>query len=211
MHAPSIAIDVALIPPKNVQELAIRMNRALIASSGDRAITLGSTRCIPHISLAMGSVSQEAIASFSEAIRDGARTLLPQMVNITGVTTVTTSSGTRVTGLDIERTAALQALHERCMGKVTEWSEGVDSGMLLCGDDEPVDEYIVNYIRNYPTHCAYSNFSPHITLGHGDKEALRMMGGFPLPFRYESLAVCHVGNHGVCKRILLSIDTEFQQ
>lgn len=203
--ASGYAIDLVMIPAKDVQEFAIRMNRALIASSGDRSIVLGSGRCIPHISLSMGAVSRENIDYISEALRECVQIHLPQEVYITGTTTVTTGSGTRVTGLDIALTPALLRLHEKCMTIIRDYGETVTSDMLLREDHGPVDEYIVNYIRNYPVHSAYSNFSPHITLGHGDKGKIRIDVEFPLPLRCESLAVCHMGNHGVCGRILLRI------
>lgn len=49
---------------------------------------------------------------------------------------------------------------------------------------------------------AYEHYSPHITLGYGDLPEL--IPGLDLPLRFEvaKAAVCHLGAHCTCRRVL---------
>jgi hypothetical protein len=60
----------------------------------------------------------------------------------------------------------------------------------------------LEWIRNYPQKAAFEGFSPHITLGYGQATTETL---FPIFFTVSQLALCHVGNHGTCRSVLLSV------
>jgi hypothetical protein len=49
----TIAIDVVLLPPGPIMDLAIGANRTLLAGNPDGGIRLDRENCLPHISVAM--------------------------------------------------------------------------------------------------------------------------------------------------------------
>ena len=53
---PKIAIDVVLLPPEEIMDKAIEINRQL----ADDPIKLNKENCLPHVSLCMGVVEEKA-------------------------------------------------------------------------------------------------------------------------------------------------------
>ncbi len=66
--------------------------------------------------------------------------------------------------------------------------------------DDIVDPSSVEWVRSYPEKASHESFHPHITLGYG-----RAKPSFSLPvtFGAAGLALCHLGNHCTCRRILV--------
>ena len=98
----------------------------------------------------------------------------------------------------IEKTKILQSLHEEVMAKLAQYfSYDVTAGMLL---SENVDESTLLWIKNFPENSSFKKYYPHITLGHGQ------LKNFPFPheFTVTKLALCHLGNHCTCRKILAS-------
>jgi len=72
---------------------------------------------------------------------------------------------------------------------------------MIYGDEEVVESTSL-WIRNYREKSSFANFSPHITIGYGVIEN----GPFPVEFAASVLALCHLGNHCTCRKILASIE-----
>ena len=110
--------------------------------------------------------------------------------------------GIKVSSLEIERTPALQTLHENVLEQMTEFFRyEVKPDMV---NAENVAETTLQWIAGYRDNSAYENFRPHITLGYGQAEQIDR----PIRFRPQRLALCHLGNHCTCTRILTSVDIE---
>jgi hypothetical protein len=60
------------------------------------------------------------------------------------------------------------------------------------------------WIKNYPEKSAFENFFPHITIGYGQINNL----SFAAEFTASKLALCHLGNHCTCRKILAAIQLE---
>ena len=54
--------------------------------------------------------------------------------------------------------------------------------------------------KNYPEKSSFENFFPHITIGYGEINNF----SFPIIFSVSKLALCHLGNHCTCRKILAS-------
>ena len=69
--------------------------------------------------------------------------------------------------------------------------------------DDAVAESTLEWVRNYPQKAGYESFSPHITLGYG-----QVQPAFPFPavFTVARLALCHLGNHATCRKLLAAVD-----
>jgi hypothetical protein len=107
--------------------------------------------------------------------------------------------------LDVEETAELQGLHEQVMKDMTAFFRyDVDEAMIY---DAAVTGTTLDWIRTYPEKAAYEYFRPHITIGYG---AVPPDLTFPIPFTAERLALCHLGNHCTCRRILVEVNLETQ-
>ncbi|NYT05849.1 MAG: 2'-5' RNA ligase family protein [Methanomicrobiales archaeon] len=200
---PARAIDIVLLPPGPVMEAAIALNRSMNEKAGNTILELDRTTAIPHISLAMGAVRAGDLPAIGALLDAIAAEMLPIEIFPDDIVTVTTSSGDAVSGLDLERTAALKELHERVMRAVEPFLlEEVTTAMVAAGEDQTITPFTAAYATRYREDAAYGRFSPHITLGYW--KAGNAAVGFPCAcmFRCTSIALCSLGNNCTCRGVI---------
>ena len=76
------------------------------------------------------------------------------------------------------------------------FSYDVTPDMLV--PDEEIGISTLLWIKSYPEKSSFERFSPHITLGYGKLENY----SFPRIIGVSQLAVCHLGNHCTCRKVL---------
>ncbi|MBA7712681.1 hypothetical protein ES703_121667 [subsurface metagenome] len=192
------AVDVVLLPDDVMTDKAIEANKELVEKFGEK-IVLNKQDCLPHISLAMGCIDEKDIDAIERVLKAIAeKTSLPEL-SVIGILTSTNSAGEKVSVLEVEKTKELQSLHEEVMGQLGPYlSYDVTKDMIH--HSQGVSESTLLWIRNYRDKSSFVNFSPHITIGYGRIEN----GPFPIRFGASQLALCHLGNHCTCRKILLS-------
>ena len=201
-----IAVDVVLLPSDEMMDKAIQANAELVERFGSE-IVLNKEDCLPHISLAMGCIDERDIASIERLLETIARErkeliggLKPTLpLTVTGIRTSTNVRGEKVSVFEIEKTKELQLLHEKIMKKMVPYFIYDVTSEMLYGDEQ-VAETSLLWIKNYPEKASFANFFPHITIGYGQIEN----GPFPIQFTASTLALCHLGNHCTCRKILAS-------
>ena len=191
-----IAVDVVLLPDEEMTERVIEANAELVAGHG-AAIVLGRHDRLPHISLAMGCLEPASMASVGDVLAGIAGETPVGSLEITGVRTSRNARGELVSAFEIDNSTDLQALHEAVMVRLDPFlSADVTAGMVC---DELVAETTLAWVRDYRTQAAFERFWPHITVGYGRYQPA---WSFPVTFRASDLAVCHLGNHCTCRRVL---------
>ncbi len=194
-----IAVDIVLLPSEEVMEKAIAANKELLKQYPDKII-LNKENCLPHISLAMGAIDQTQISDAGDILSSIAEKYSPETLKLIGFSTSTNSVGEKVTVAIIEKTKFLQTLHEEIMKKLAQYlSYDITTHLLL---SEKADESTLLWIKNFPVNSSFKKYYPHITLGYGQLE------NFPFPddCKVSKLAICHLGNHCTCNKILVSIE-----
>jgi hypothetical protein len=201
-----IAVDVALIPPPEIGRIAAAINRSMIGRTGLRNIVLGTNRCVPHISLGMAAISCDDLDAVLRCCEELCRIHLPIRLTIPAISVVETEDGDIVTGFDIEPTPELKKLHTSVLDVLLPISlEEPESGMLLRVEGGVKDSgYILDYIANFAEKAGYKRFSPHITLAYGEIAGERELVSLPMKCCCTTLAVCHIGDFGVCRECLAS-------
>jgi hypothetical protein len=188
-----------VLPDEAVAELAVRLNGALVREY-DSPIVLDPETCVPHVSLAMGGINTTAVEPVGERLRRITRLAPVATLDVTGIAVATNSRGETVSSFAVKRTEDLQALHEAVMTDVGPLlSHDVNESMVY---DGVATEGTLAWIRDYPDKAAHDLFFPHITLGYG-KASTAMT--FPIPFLAVRLALCHLGNHCTCRKVLASV------
>jgi hypothetical protein len=195
-----IAVDVVLLPDKAVTALAVRANAELIGCS-DSQIALDKETCLPHISLAMGCIECEAVKPVTERIEAIASECPVGELVITGVVTSLNARGQSVSAFALAKTGAVQGLHERVMDVLQPYSSQDVTEAAIFGD-ETVSETTLAWIRDYRQKAAFAAFFPHITIGYGRVEQVM---SFPIPLAAPRIALCHLGNHCTCRKVLASV------
>ena len=187
-----IVVDVVLLPSETMVDTVVEANRRL----SDNRIILSKEGCLPHISLAMGCIEQDDVRRAEEVLSEIAEQFAADRLKIAGIHLGTNSLGERVSSLQIERTEAIQSLHEELMRRLKPYvSYDVTADMLLT---PPISESTLRWITDFPNKSAYANFLPHITIGYGEIGVL----SFPSEFSVSKLALCRLGNHCTCCRVL---------
>ncbi|NQT01973.1 MAG: 2'-5' RNA ligase family protein [Planctomycetes bacterium] len=195
-----IAVDVVLLPSEEMADKAVAANKELLKQYAHKII-LDKENCLPHISLAMGCIDERNTADIEKILQAAAERSSLGQLNAIGIHTETNSAGEKVSVFQIEKTEALQSLHEEVMQKLASYlSYDVRADMLLSSPQ--TDESTLAWIKNYPKKSSFEKFSPHITIGYGEINNF----SFPIKFAVSKLALCHLGNHCTCRKILASAE-----
>ncbi|MHC4227184.1 MAG: 2'-5' RNA ligase family protein [Planctomycetota bacterium] len=202
-----IAVDVVLLPSEDVAERAIRANRELLSQGllmekqRPDKIVLDKESCLPHISLAMGCIDESDIADIEAILGTIAEQHSLERLHSFGIHVGTNSAGEKVSVVPLEITEPLQSLHEQVMQTLAAYfSYDVTADMVL--SPPPACESTLLWIRDYPENSSFERFFPHITIGYGQIEK----SAFPSEFTASRLALCHLGNHCTCRKILASAE-----
>jgi 2'-5' RNA ligase len=192
------AVDIVLLPEEKITEKAIELNTQLVKKFGPRLV-LNKKNCLPHISLAMGCIDDSDITTINSNIKDITQQIRLGSLEIIDIKDETNAVGETVLSFQIENSDQLQSLHEQVMEKMLPYFKyQVSDDMLF---DSQVEFSTLIWIRDYREKASFSNFFPHITLGYGEIGITVSR----LKFKLESLAVCHLGNHCTCRKVLTSI------
>ncbi len=199
-----IAVDVVLLSDEEMMERAIGANAELVKEAG-RRIVLNANDCLPHISLAMGCIDRKdipVIAKTLERIAEEYGSGVARL-RITGIHITANSVGEKVSAFIIEKTKALQLLHERVMRDLRPYFSYYITADMICGAGQVAHSTLL-WIRDYPDKSSFANFSPHITIGYGESNPVES----PIKFTTSQLALCHLGNDCTCRQILASVELE---
>lgn len=202
-----IAVDVVLLPSEEVMDQVIQVNRELLKQYPDRII-LNRENCLPHISLAMGCIELDKIHNIGGILGTIAKENPLGNLSIVGLSVQTTFNGEKVTVAEIGRTKELRELHENVMTKLQQYFS-YDVGPDMFASDDKISDSTLLWVENYPLKSSYSHFSPHITLGYGELDDTFLNSNqnlsFPMEFKVTQLILCQLGNHCICRKVLMSI------
>jgi hypothetical protein len=191
-----IAVDVVLLPSKELMDKAIEANTRLLQQHADRII-LDKKNCLPHISLAMGCMDKQDIPDIEKILQKIACQYNPGPLNIAGISIGMNSLDEKVSAFEVEKTERLLSLHKEVMRKTAPYfSYDVTSEMVL--SPPTAGESTLLWIKNYAEKSAFENFFPHITIGYGQLDEFP----FTAEFNASKLALCHLGNDCTCKKVL---------
>ena len=186
-----LALDVAILPPPDVGEVAVRLSTALPADQS-QGLRLDTNR-IPHITLTQQFVDEHAIDAVFERLDDVLRDQPPLTLRV-----ISGGQSTSSVCMVVERTAAISRLHERLMDTLRgfERADG-EPAAFVEGDAREGD---VAWVTGYRRTASFDAFTPHITLGHAS-EPPRVP---PLMFQATTVAACHLGRFCTCRTVLRS-------
>ena len=193
------AVDVVLLPSEQMTDRAISANKELIEKFGKKII-LNRQNCLPHISLAMGCIDDGDIPDITRLLTAVADRHPQGNLKVVGVGIETNSAGEKISAFGIQKTRKLQLLHEEIMNRLGPYMSGDVSADMLYPSGE-ITALTLLWIKHYREKAAFKHFLPHITIGYGEPDAV----GLPAEFTASELALCHLGNHCTCRKVLSSV------
>jgi 2'-5' RNA ligase len=197
-----IAVDVVLLPSEEMTNRAIEANKKLLKQYPERII-LDKEHCLPHISLDMGCMDERHITDIEKILISIAEKYNPGRLSVVCINTMTDSLGEKVSSFEVKKTNRLISLHRQVMRRMTPYFSHDVSAEMVLSPPKPSESTLL-WIKNYPEKSAFENFFPHITIGYGQVDDL----SFTAEFTASKLAICHLGNHCTCKKILAVVELE---
>ncbi len=209
------AVDIVLLPDEAMTDKAIEANAELVrkygmdsthstssgrAGSPQAEIVLDKDNCLPHISLAMGCIEDSNISAAGKVLEEIAEQNPVGKLKAVGVEVTENAKGEKVSVFKVERTQQLQSIHERVSQELAKYFSFDVTKDMIYGSEE-VAETTLLWIRNYREKSSFERFAPHITIGYGQAKELAR----PIEFRASQLALCHLGNHCTCRKVLVSV------
>lgn len=186
-----VAIDIAIIPPESIINLAIDLSSQLNAEN----VKLNKTNQLPHISLLMGGALESQIDEIKNRLAkiSSRFTQIPIAIN-----EIKTSS--KYTGLHIQRTSELLALQDCLVAEIMPLLK-YDSAIESIADYQNAKERTLFWLNRYKERSIGVNFSPHITIGDAKPDG-NFGVSLPIKFVARRIAICHLGNYCTCSKII---------
>jgi len=183
-----LALDVAVLPPRDVTARAIALSASLPAA--DSPPLRLDEHHLPHITLTQMFARAEELDQVLARVDDAVRDHQAMTVRVTGG-----GKGTNSVWMEVEKTPPLVNLHERLM----ETLRGLErpdagTGAFFEGDARLRD---VLWVGSYRLQSSFHHYTPHITLGHGDEPPAIE----PFTFVADVVAVCHLGRYCTCRHV----------
>ena len=179
-----LAIDIALLPPDEVMDTAIAINKR-----HGPEFNLNKTDCLPHITLSQAIINKKDLPEAVSRLKLIASSFKPLELKARFVTNF----------IEPYKNEKLNNLHKTVMGEFEDLVS-YDSREEYFYDDY-VRETSLGYVRDYRTKYALSNYYPHLTLG-----ITKPVKKIPdIDFSVKRLVICHLGNYNTCRKILVEV------
>ena len=184
-----LALDVALLPPPPVREMAVHLSEAL-PRAASKGLVLDAEH-LPHVTLTQHFIDVNDTSRVLVAIDDVLADTGSLRLHVPGA-----GKARHTVWITIERSPVLLALHERLMNALEPFErQGGGPSAFYGGDARPGD---VQWVANYRNASALAAFTPHITLGHANAPP-RIE---PFDFEANVVAACHLGRFCTCRQAL---------
>ncbi len=173
-----ITVDVALLLPEEIKK---------------KIMQIQTRENIPHISLLMGAIDTKVLHEIKRIIKNCKISKIELEIEKVYRTELTGSAA-----LKIRLTPQLQKLQEYFADSLKKYFIGrPDESMFYNGE---ASEKNIKIVENYIKKASYKNFTPHITLG---KEVnIEDANIKKTRFNALGIAVCHLGRHCACRKII---------
>ena len=194
-----IAVNIALIPPKEIIQFAIELNRSF-PETIEEDYVLDAETCMPHITVLMGLISPDTVLEVNARLESIVQKFSPLSLRITGGSTFPHPDGKMFSSFVLEKTPHLQKFHETVIeevGPLFSW-EGVETKMFY--SPPPVKKISSYWVKGFAKTSVRENYKPHISLGFG--ELTRAFES--VQFTASTVALCHQGNYCTCRKIINS-------
>lgn len=195
---PKIAVDIVLLPPEEIMQICIDLNRKKDAESYQ---TFNLKDNLPHISLAMGVLDTEDLQLAKEKLDKISNDFLKMKLELTEMSYTVTPSKKKSYEFRVSITPELQKLHNTIMkdySDIFSYDE-VNLDMFYSDPNEQMNKISCYWPKNYPSK-SFENFSAHISL----KCRNANYSNTPVKFTTKDLVLSQLGNLCTCRKILHS-------
>ncbi len=184
------AIDIVLLPPENVMDILIDINKAGKRDDG-RVVVMNKKNMLPHLTLAMANIDEVHLEKIKEIISKLASGTKPIEVELF-------QEGKTYYGLGAKK-ENFKNLFEQIVEAIEPYnSHDADRESIFEEDKDIMEQRHLDYINRFTIDQNFEIFNPHVTT-HS-----RNLAGHKLPIKFtaDRLAICHLGFPCTCREIL---------
>jgi 2'-5' RNA ligase len=191
-----IAVDVVLLPDKEISDKAIEISEELGKTSGYEYV-LGKDNHLPHISLYMGVVDTDDVPEIQSILQNIAKNFSSLDLVVDGIRA---SKSFSTSELSITNTSELESLHQLVMERLGGYFGGnADKNMFY--QPSEIDDQAPETLSSWAGQASGKNYHPHITIGIGD-----IGDDLSINFSASRIALAQSGHHCSCGKVLSSYD-----
>lgn len=187
------AIDIVILPPPHVSDLAIEWNCKL-AENLQQEIVLNHVDTLPHISVLMGGIESFKLPEAQRMLSEMAAATRAFTLEVPRL--VFTESSPPVAALDIILSPDLSKLQQELTVAFAPLMRKTKESDF--SDAPPIKASTIEWTNRFTVDQCGDRYWPHITLGHGRHDDQQE----PFTFTATRLAIAHLGNHCTCRKIL---------
>ncbi len=151
-----LAIDIILLPFEEMMERVIELNKELLKTNENKII-LDKVKCVPHISLAMGCIDNKQLPEIEKTLQGIAKQFRTMKLRAVKIYTETISTGKKVAGFEIEKTKAIQTLHETAMERLKPYLSYNATLDTVFSPLQP-EEVMLYWVNNFRTNSSFEKF-----------------------------------------------------
>jgi len=197
-----LAVDIVLIPPGEIIKLAVDISRAC-SESVDDDYALNTKNCFPHLTLLLGKVSRDSLPDVEKILEDITKEFPPLDLELSSINDLTKNNPAIDRKKErreflVTKTDELIKLHKAVLVGMEPFliTEPATHEMFI--DPMGVSNKALGWVDTFAKKTVLENFRPHISLGPARPEGLT----FPIKFTASRLALCHLGPHCTCRKVL---------
>ena len=190
------ALDIVIIPPKQVLDFCYQLNAGL----EDRRIDLNPANAVPHLTLSMGVIEsgdEAAIAHALEVLAKKYQGLELQFDSIFDAGFTTDSAK----GLSIEKTDDLMNLHRDSVTLMRPYLQDYYQPDIFADYEQGLGESCLGWVKRFQAECIEENFDPHITIGFANLSEIEAMS-----FKVSKLALYQLGDYCTCNKLIVEFE-----
>ena len=184
-----IAIDVAILPPAPVADVAIHLSASLPPNESE-GLRLDDAH-LPHVTLTQHFIAHAALDEAAVAVGRVLQGHGALQLSVAGP-----GRGRRSVWMQITLTPELLELHRAVMNALQPFEQrGGGPHAFVDGNARTGD---VAWVAGFRRGASFGRFNPHITLGH----AASLPSVSPMTFEATTIALCHLGRFCACRHAL---------
>jgi hypothetical protein len=201
------AINIVLLPPKELHDAVLAFNNSLIPEEG--FLHFESQMAIPHISVAMAVVHDAPLLNLIAEIISTGAAFPPLTANLAAHTVFSDDRAMPLHWLEFQPNKLLFKLHTKMM-EVIEGSAFHHFGneAFALNSDESISKSDKDYVSHYiESHQQDSLYRPHITLGFGTGD-VALLPKLETTYSFHKMGLFQMGAHGSCREEIAIFDLE---
>ena len=189
-----IAISIVLLLPDEFNQMICSLSSKIIPPKGLKPYVLDNKKYLPHITLLMGTITEDKIRLIKKKIEIISKKYLPIKINLINL------KNNSFPSLDIQQTQELVDFQNEIAREIILDYDATKEMFV----DSDISDLGVEWINKFKeNNLSAGKFNIHLTLGSGDASYLEI--NLPIEVNINTIAISQIGYGCSCRKVLENI------